>query len=267
VPAGIWHEQAGSGPAVVLLHAGVADSGMWDEQFHAFAGRYRVVRFDARGFGRSPYAPGRFSPVEDVRDLLDELAIERAALVGASMGAAVALDVAIAYLERVWALVVAAPAVRGHPWGSEVRHFQQEEEAALEADDVERAVELNLRMWVDGPKRPGGEVSPELRDRVGGMQRRAFELDREGAALTPEPELVSPLWKTEQRLPEIRTPTLVVVGDADVDDALEKAELVRAAVPGAEQVVVGAAAHLPSLEQPAEFDRIVLEFLDDAAGT
>jgi 3-oxoadipate enol-lactonase len=267
MPTGIWHEEAGRGPAVVLLHAGVADSRMWDLQFETFAARYRVVRLDARGYGRSPYTPGRFSPVDDVRDLLDELAIERAALVGTSMGAAVALDVAIAYPEQVWALVLVAPAVRGHPWGDEVHRFQADEEAALEAGDVDRAVELNLRMWVDGPTRPPGAVPRELRDRVGEMQRRAFELDRAASELQPEPELVSPLWKTEQRLSEVRAPALVVVGDADVDDVARKADLLVEAIPKAERVVLEDAAHLPSLEQPAEFDRLVLEFLDDAAGT
>jgi 3-oxoadipate enol-lactonase len=267
MPAGIWHEEAGRGPAVVFLHAGIADSRMWDPQFESFAARYCVVRFDARGFGRSPYSSGRFSPVEDVRDLLDELAIERAALVAGSFGAAVALDVAIAYPERTWALVLVAPGLRGHPWSDEVQRFQADEEAALEAGDLDEAVELNLRMWVDGPARSPGAVPAEVRERVGEMQRRAFELDLAADALEPPPELVSPLWRTEARLGEIRSPTLVVLGDADVDDVAAKADVIVAAIPGAERAVVADAAHLPSLERPAGFDRLVLEFLDRAAGT
>ncbi|MBD0330331.1 MAG: alpha/beta fold hydrolase [Thermoleophilia bacterium] len=264
MPAALWYEVAGRGLPVVLLHAGIADSRMWDPQFASFAHEYRVVRFDARGFGRSPYAPGRFSPVDDVRELLDRLGIARAALVGASSGGAVALDVAIAYPERVWALVLVGATVRGRPWSAEVRRFQADEAEALAAGDLERAVELNLRLWVDG-RRPPGTVPEALRARVAGMQRRAFDLERERAALEPAPEPVGPLWRTEPRLGEVRAPTLVVVGEADVADVHEASALLAERVAGARQAVIGGAAHLPSLERPQEFDRLVLDFLASAA--
>ncbi len=112
----VYHEVAGDGAAVALLHSGICDSRMWDPQWEAFGEKHRVVRCDLRGFGRSPLPAGRFAHPADVIELLDALAFGPAALVGSSMGGGVALQVAVARPDLVSALVLVGSGVRGHEW-------------------------------------------------------------------------------------------------------------------------------------------------------
>jgi 3-oxoadipate enol-lactonase len=253
----LHHEVTGDGPAVVLLHEGIADSRMWEPQVAALADRYRVVTLDFPGFGRSPHGPGPYSLGRDVLGVLDELSIDRAALVGASMGGSVALQLAIARPERFWALVVVAPGVRGHEWSEHVLRAWEAEEAAFERGDLDAAVEVNLRTWVDGPARTPGEVDPDVRARVAEMQRRAFELERDDAGPEEplEPDVLS-------RLGEIRLPTLVLVGDLDVPDMLEISERIAAEIPGAQRHVVPGGAHAVTMEKPDQVNGLLLDFLD-----
>src|SRR5918911_2986567 len=111
-----WYEVSGSGPAVGLLHEGIADSRMWVHQLPVLEPELTVVRIDQRGFGRSPLPSGRFSHVDDVVSVLDELGLERASVVGASFGGRVALELAGAHPERVERLLARPPGPRGPDW-------------------------------------------------------------------------------------------------------------------------------------------------------
>lgn len=255
----LYHEVAGEGSAVALLHSTVCDSRMWDAEFVALSEGYRVLRYDFRGFGRSPLPPGPWSSVDDLRTLLDENGMERVALVGLSGGAATALDFALAEPGRVRGLVLAAPAIGGRDWSEEVRSFGAQEEELLEAGDFDAAVELNLRMWVDGPRRGPDAVDAGVRAKVGEMQRRAFE-----AQLDWEPGRHQRLQPpAAERLEEVRVPTLVLVGDADVADVLRNADLLASRVPGARKVVLPGVAHMINLELPDDFLRLVRGFLNE----
>jgi 3-oxoadipate enol-lactonase len=254
----LHNEVAGDGPAVALLHSTVCDGRMWDAEFAALTERYRVLRYDFPGYGRSPLPGGDWSNVEDLRGLLDEVGMERPALVGLSGGAFVALDFALVHPDRVRGLVLAAPAIGGLDWSEEIQRFGEEEDSLLEAGDVEGAVELNLRTWVDGPQRGPDDVDPEVRAKVGEMQRRAFEVQ-----LAAEPGRLRRLEPpAAERLHEIDAPTLVLVGDADVPDVLERAELLARRIPGARKVVLPDVAHIVNLERPDEFLALVLDFLE-----
>ena len=152
--ADIYYELAGSGPPVVLLHAGIADSRMWDTQFDAFAAAgHRVVRYDMRGYGRTTPVPGEFSPREDLRALLKALGIERASLVGCSMGSRTALDFALRYPDRVERLVLTSPSVNGFRYTGPPSPLSAQIDAAELDDDLARVNELEIQMWVDGPRR------------------------------------------------------------------------------------------------------------------
>jgi pimeloyl-ACP methyl ester carboxylesterase len=257
----LHYELAGQGPPVVLLHEGIADSRMWEPQWRTFPTHHRVVRYDMRGFGESPAARGSFSHARDLVDLLDGLALESAALVGVSMGGAVALDVTIGRPELVSALVLVGSGLRGHEFSAESEAGWAEEEAALEREDLDAAVEINLSMWVDGPQRSPEDVDPDVRQRVGEMQRRAFELwqsgDREATLESLDPE-----WQT--RLGEIRVPTLILVGELDRPEMHEIADRLEAGIPGARRALIEGTAHVPSMERPQEFDDLVLGFLAEA---
>ena len=171
-----WSQVAGRGPAVVLLHAGIADSRMWDPQFEALARDHRVLRIDLAGYGRSPLEPGPLCHAEDVARAMDRHNTPSATLVGASFGGAVALDLALGRLERVDALVLVDAPLGGTDWSPELRAVWEREEQALEAGDLDSAVEDVVGFWVDGPQRPAGSAPADVRALVALMQRRAFEL-------------------------------------------------------------------------------------------
>jgi pimeloyl-ACP methyl ester carboxylesterase len=119
--ARIYYEVAGEGEPLVLVHAGIADSRMWEGQLPAFADRYRVIRHDMRGFGMTAMVEGPFSHHEDLRALLDSLDVERAHLVGCSMGGGAVLDFALEYPQSIGNLVLVGSAVISTPRGSGTR--------------------------------------------------------------------------------------------------------------------------------------------------
>jgi 3-oxoadipate enol-lactonase len=223
-----------------------------------FPAAHRTVRYDLRGFGRSPLPPQPYSHGRDLIALLEQLRIEQAALVGASLGGRVALEVAVAHPQVVDALVLADAALPGFAWSDQVRASWAEEDAARERGDLDAAVDTNLRMWVDGPRRPTTTVDSAVREHVRQMQRRAFELQVPVWEDAAEELLVSDL---AQRLAEVRAPTLVLVGEEDVSDFHQIAAQLTREIPSAQHAVIPNAAHLPSLERPAAFNELVLRFL------
>ncbi|HEU4723917.1 MAG TPA: alpha/beta hydrolase [Candidatus Eisenbacteria bacterium] len=254
--ASVWVEAAGSGPAIVFLHAGVADSRMWDAEFKAFQSTNRVVRLDLRGFGKTQLVAERFSYHGDVLAVMDSLGIERATLVGCSFGSNVALDVALAAPSRAERLVMISPSIGDGGDSPDIRAFGEREEAALGRGDLDAATEENLRMWVDGPHRTPDQVNQDVRRLVGAMQRLAFE--------NPTPEgvkldrLVPP---ARARLKEVKARTLVVAGSADVAHVLGVAGRVTEGIPGARLEIIEGTAHLPTLEEPAKWQALLREFL------
>ena len=257
--SGIAYEVAGAGPAVVLVHAGVADRRMWEPQWAGLTARHRVVRYDARGYGESLPPAGAWSQHGDLLALLDELGIRRAHLVGASMGAGIAVEATLARPESVASLVLAAPggALIGPP-SEDLQAVWRAEVAALDGGDIDAAVEVNLRAWVDGPSRPVEAVDPAVRAFVGTMQRDAFELPEWDPDDAPEAELSPP---ADARLAEIDCWSMVVIGEADQPAIVEAAARVAGRVPAARLVSWPDVGHMVSLERPAEFERLVQDFL------
>jgi pimeloyl-ACP methyl ester carboxylesterase len=227
----------------------------------AFAEGHRVVRPDLRGFGESAIPGGPFSYVDDVRALLDHLGIERTALVGNSFGGRVALDFTLLNPQRTSALVLVDSALGGYERSDFLDELDEEEEALLDDGRLDDAVELNLRTWLDGPGREAAPVSAALRERVAEMQRSSFETLVRAYERSPEPGPVS--WAeppAATRLAEVAVPTLVLVGRLDQPDFRAISKRLAAEIPGAESAEVDAA-HLPALERPDEFNRLVLDFL------
>ena len=260
VPGGrLWYEDLGEGPAVVLIHAGIADARMWVVQMTSFTTAFRTVRYDDRAFGKSPVPTSPVSPVDDVVHLMDALGIERAALVGNSFGGAIAIETALAHAHRVWALVAVAPALLGFEGGGHPTLEAAGEARA--AGDVARSVDMELEVWA--PLRTDPAVDELIR-------RMAH--DNAGVEDLPEDLFVEPEVFAAERLEELRVPTLVVIGDTNPPDFEAIADEIAARVPGARTARVADADHLVSLRRPQEFDRAVLDFLrsaskDEAAAT
>jgi len=252
-----WSDVTGEGPAVALVHAGIADSRMWEPQLRSFAATHTVVRVDLPGFGNSPVESNPVSYRGAVAEALDAAGSDRAAVVGTSLGGRVALEVALDFPERVTALVLVGAGLDGHDWSQKVEAFGEAEEEALARGDLEAAVNLNVDLWVVGPHRKGDEIDPALLGLVAEMQRNAFRLG-EGHDDLREVRLDPP---ASQRLGEVSVPTLVVTGDEDVEDIHVIAGQLANGIPGAQRTTIAGAAHLPNLERPEEFDRIVLGFL------
>ncbi len=246
----------GDGPAILLVHAGVADQRMWEPLVPMLSDAHRIVRFDLRGFGRTASGPGRFSFTGDALAVLDAAEAGSATVVGASFGGRLALGLAAGCPDRVAALVLLAPALGSHTWSDAVQVFGEAEDEALERGDLDSAVELNVRMWVDGPSRSPQESDPSIRALVADMQRRAFELGLADDAQYEE-AVVTPA--------DIRMPALVMVGDADVTDFADIAELLAAEIPQASLTRVPGAGHLLALERPELVAAELRAFLSDRA--
>jgi pimeloyl-ACP methyl ester carboxylesterase len=258
--AEIHYEIQGVGDPLVLVHAGIADRRMWDPQLEAFAERYRVIRYDLRGFGETAPVAGPYSHHDDLRALLDHLGVERASFVGCSMGGGVALDFALENPEATAALVLVCSAVGGFEPDLEPPREWDELVEADAAGDLERVSELEVRIWVDGPRRDPEAVDPAVRDLV--REMNGIALRNEAAGLGEEVPLDPP---AAERLHEVRCPTLVVVGELDQPFAALRADLLTVGVPGARKVTMRGTAHLPNMERSGEFNSLVLEFLSESS--
>jgi pimeloyl-ACP methyl ester carboxylesterase len=250
------YTEAGEGEAVLLIHAGIADRSMWDEhlQWLARAG-FRAVAVDLPGFGEAPVEDGPQAPWEDVLQTLRDLDIARAALVGNSFGAAVALRVAVVAPVAVTAMALISPPVPGLEPSPRLQAVWDAEEAALDAGDVDAAVEA----IVDGWTLPG---APEaLRRRVATMQRRAFELQ----LAAPEPaEAPDPIEEHPEVLERLAVRTLTAAGEHDMPDFIEGARQLAQTLPDAGYATIAGAGHLAPLETPEAFERLLREFLEAA---
>jgi pimeloyl-ACP methyl ester carboxylesterase len=247
------HDDVGSGPPVVLLHAGVADRTMWTEHLEAIAAAgHRAIALDLPGFGEAPAAT-EDAPWTDVVETLDALGLDRVVLVGNSFGGAVALRVAALAPDRVSALVLvsAPPPEADFEPSPRLRAAWEAEESALERDDVEAAVGAVVEAWTL-PHAPDS-----LAERVAAMQRRAFETQIAAGEVDEGPD---PL-EDPRRLPTLTMPALVVVGEHDMTDFLGAAESLTEQLPGARHLVMAGAGHLAPLEQPAAFRELLLGFL------
>lgn len=253
--ARIHYERSGSGFPVIFLHAGIADSRMWEPEVEAFAKHFDVVRPDQRGFGQSELPATRWSSIADLLQIMDSLALKPVHLVGCSMGSATAIDFALDHPERISKLVLVGPAISGADFGKKYPDLWIDVKAADQARDLAALNQAEMKLFLAGPRRPVEAIDKRLRDLFLDMNATSMNSDFD---LAPDDEL-APL--AVERLGEISAPTLVVVGDEDVPPVLDAAELLMEKIRGARKAVIHDAAHLPNLEHPEEFNRVVLDFL------
>jgi pimeloyl-ACP methyl ester carboxylesterase len=255
-------EVAGHGLPIAWLHAGVADRRMWRGQLDAFARyplRYRTVAYDRRGFGETLHADEPYAHVDDLLAVLDAtMAGQPAVLVGCSQGGKIAIDCALAHADRVRALVLVAPAISGAPeidtFPSPIQAWIDNMEKAEAAGDIDEINAFEAHAWLDGPLAAEGRVHGPARELFLAMNDLALRAERRGD------EQHAPA--AYGRLRDITVPTLVVWGDLDFPHLLERCTYLASQLPDVRTHVMPGTAHLPNLEQPDAFNRLLLDFCD-----
>jgi 3-oxoadipate enol-lactonase len=253
--AQIYYEVAGQGPAIVMIHAGIANNAMWDPQFETFAKEYRVIRFDQRGFGKTVTETKEFNRRDDLLALLDHLNVDRAIVMGCSMGGSLALDFTLEHPERVSALILIAAGMSGVEAPADLVKQWEEQDAAFAAGDFERVIDLELKMWVDGPNRTPDQVDPTVRAKVREMELDNLKIDTDGyKTVQLDPPAVG-------RLGEVNAPTLVIYGTGDQPHVVENGQKLAREIPNAELLIFEQIGHVPSMEKPEEVNRALETFL------
>jgi len=253
----LFYETAGHGPVVVFLHAGNLDHRQWDPQFLALAQKHRVIRFDARGFGRSGRADTPFRADEDLYALLVALHVSRASLVGSSLGGRVAIDFALAHPEMVDHLVLAAPGLSGWQFSRGDTSWFAEGRVARDRGDSAGIAIAWLKQDFMRPAMERPELAAHLREMAGGNGRFWMDVLRQGreSDLQGDPPAL-------HRTKLIPAPTLLIVGSRDTHDIMAIADTLGASMPHLRRVSFEGAGHMLNLEQADRFTKLVLDFLD-----
>ena len=263
VPGAEFHvvdEGDPSNPPILLLHAGIADLRSWDEiASRLVAAGYRVARFDARGAGRTESRVVDFSRVDDTLAVLDSLGIDRAVLVGNSLGGQTAIDTAIVAPQRVLAVVGVAAGIGGFeaPLTELETSMFDEMDALDSADPPDPAAiaDIDIRVWVDGPGQPQDRVPASIRDLVRDMDMGSYAPGREtGGLIRLDPPAAA-------RLADLHCPVLAIAGELDVSSAVAAARHLEATAPYARAVVWPDVAHMIGLEEPDRLAGLIVEFL------
>jgi len=257
--ARIYYEVAGQGDPVTFVHAGVSDHRLWDAQFAALQSNYRVIRYDLRGYGQTTSPAMPYSHHEDLRALLTHLGVERTALVACSMGGTAALDFLLTYPAMASALVMVCSSPSGYqPQGAPPPLILQLI-AASQARDAERMANLAVLIWGVGENRKPEQVDQHFRDLVYETSLIGFKSQLGGL---PQSGSITP--PALGRLSEVHVPTLIIDGAEDSPAVHAAGELMASQIEGARRKLMANVAHLPSLENPAEFNKLIVPFLDEA---
>lgn len=251
----LYYEVAGSGDPVVLVHAFTLDTRMWNDQFESLARDFRVIRYDARGFGKSaPPKPGEpYSNADDLATLLDHLDARQAHVVGLSMGGRFALDYAVTYPDGLRSLVVIDGVIGGWQWSREWLSAYAPIVDAGRKRDVAQAKSLWLGLPLFAPARQKPEVGARLKQMVDDYSGWHFVNQNPERAVSP-PAL--------GRLGAVRAPTLVLVGERDLPDFHRMSERLERDIPGARRATIAGAGHMANMEAPDAVNKALGGFLN-----
>jgi 3-oxoadipate enol-lactonase len=251
----LYYEECGSASqTVVLVHDGVVNSAVWDDVWPEFCKHFHTIRYDRRGYGRSPEATTWYSEIDDLATLLFHLKVDHAALVGSSHGGELSIDFTLAHPEMVRQLVLVGAVVSGMPYS---KHFLDREGTnskhaleLLEKGDVKAAIsEWSKDKYLIAP---GNDAA---RNRLFNLlSANPQDMSHKDYPLATKPAL--------PRLHEMRIPTLLLTGDADIPDVHAHAGAIEAGIPNAHRIVIAGVGHLMYLEKPAAFSQQVISFIE-----
>lgn len=247
--AKIFYEMAGDGDVLIFIHDGLVHREIWDEQFSYFSQKYRVIRYDRRGYGKSSEAKGAFSNVEDLLSLFTQLKVDRASLIAMSSGGRLAIDFTLQYPDKVSSLVLVGAVVGGFPY---TQHFYNRG-GHLPAD-LKTIDERRLYYVVDDPY----EIYKENKTAKEKVMQLVKNNPRKGHGSASDRPPGKPPY---QRLDEIKVPALILVGEFDIPDVHAHAGAIQAGIADSKREIIPKAGHLIAIEQPALFNAVVEKFL------
>ena len=256
--ASIYYELDGSphDPALLLIHSGITQLRMWDPQIEALSQAHFVIRFDARGFGRTVAQPGPYSDRWDALSLLDHVGVDTVTAIGCSRGGMIAIELAVDAPGRTAGLVTIGSTPSGHPEVEETPHEHALYELVEAATGAEQ-LRLEADFWEVGPLRDPATLDPAF-------VATARELNVANLSHINEKRERIPLEPPAyERLGEITVPTLVMVGEHDVSVVMPATKSLLARIPNAQEHRFAEVAHLPNVEQPEEFEAVLLAWLTE----
>jgi pimeloyl-ACP methyl ester carboxylesterase len=247
----IYYELRGSGPAIVLLHDGLLHAVTWDEVWEPLAARHQAIRYDRRGYGRSELPSASYSATEDLQKLLSHLKVEHAVIVGSSSGGALAIDFAIAHPQMVDGLFLIGPVLHGLSYTAFFLERGNRNNEPMQRDDI-KAVAKNWsedRFLIAGPKE--GARRKIYEQLVANAEKVKFDNHFEQGLSPP----------ASKRLSEVRAPTMILVGEADIADVHAHCAAINAGIRESTQEIIKDAGHLIQLEKPGEIAKRIEDFV------
>jgi len=261
--AKLYYEVAGMGTPLVMIHAGVADSRMWNNEFAYFAQSNQVIRYDMRGYGKSEPVEGEFSHLSDLDLLLETLGIhEPIVIMGCSMGGGLAMDFALTYPSKVKALVMIDSGPSGLELDVPTPSKFADAEKAFESGDLDLVAEIETQIWFDGMGRTPEQVNPTMRKLLYEMNRLALSHEVKGLGK----RLPNTKTLAFDRLNSLNIPVLIIIGSHDTPYILAAADYMKEKIKFANKITIEDAAHLPNMDKPQEFQRVVEKFLSSIGG-
>ena len=240
---------------IILIHDGLVHSKVWDHQFSAFSEKFRVVRYDRRGYGRSPKPGKTYSNIEDLHQVFKSLEIEKAILMGISSGGGLCIDFALLYPDKVSSMVVVGAVVSGFSYSNHLLTRG----GRLQAADYANPDRLLEYFAKEDPY----EIAPqnrEIKDKLWRLLQaypQNIDFSKNRLAKKPDRPAIG-------RLGQIRIPALIVIGEFDIPDVFVHAGAIESGIPAAQKVIIRNAGHLVPFEQPESFNEQVLDFFKGA---
>jgi 3-oxoadipate enol-lactonase len=246
----LFYEIAGHGENIVLLHDGIVNCRIWDEQFPLLAKNYRVTRYDRRSYGKSTDPTEKYSHIDDLNQVFIQLKIEKAIIFGMSSGGRLAIDFTLKYPEKVSGLVLVGAVVGGFGYTSNMTtrggHYNP---GSLNSDPAK----IIKYFIMDDPY----EIySGNTRAKEKVMKLLPF-LGRDNIVPTRPADRVAVKF-----LSEIKAPTLILAGEYDIPDVHAHAGVINAGIPNSKREIIPKSGHLIPIEQPALFNEAVMNFLE-----
>jgi pimeloyl-ACP methyl ester carboxylesterase len=253
----LYYEMVGRGHPLVLVHGWGFNTKMWDDQFEAFAKRFKVVRYDVRGFGKSalPTIGKEYSHAKDLKALLNQLGIEKTYLIGLSMGGNITLDFTLEYPEVTKALILADSILDGFgDWSKTRLDFVKSLYKEAKEKGVKAAKDIQLGDILLKPALEKPDVALRLRQMVSDYSGWHFVNTDPLRPLDP-PAI--------DRLQEIQVPTLIIVGERSLPEFHRIAGILNQKIQNSKRITLKGAGHVSCMETPKEFNQAVSNFLDN----